>query len=83
MVVMTGSGICMSDWILIKQAQSTGLCDLCGWRGTAKQDNPCIYWHGESLNYRHVPSGRHCALHPDERERKIAEARPFKRLGGK
>ncbi|WP_022667898.1 hypothetical protein [Desulfospira joergensenii] len=73
----------MSDtWILIKQAQATGLCDLCGWKGQAKHDNPCNYWHGESLNYRKVQSGRHCALRRDERDRKIEETRPYKRLGG-
>lgn len=72
----------MSDWILIKQAQSMGICDFCGWKGRAKQDSPCIYWHGESLNYRKIPSGDHCALRQDERSKKVDESRPYKRIAG-
>jgi len=64
----------MSKWISIEKADGLRLCKKCNFAGRfEKQSKPCDYHrHGESLNFRGVPSGM-CALRPEDRDRVVSD----------
>lgn len=59
-----------NNWITIQEAENLRLCRKCNFAGRLKkQIKPCDYHrHGESMNFRNVPSGM-CALRTDDIKR--------------